>query len=155
MNLDQYPIASDSSNLTYEFESIGPKGIIKKVIQYEPVTNISKNVYNLSFGDLNKISGKIDDTVVSNNSDTKKILLTVARSGLEFSTKFPHAHILIAGSTRSRTRLYQMAFRQYFDEIDKLFDIQGYIENDWRKFESGINYEAFLLTKKPNKLYLY
>ena len=45
-----------------------------------------------------------------------------------------------------------MAFKQHFDEIDKLFDIQGYIEYDWKKFESGINYEAFLLAKKTNEL---
>jgi hypothetical protein len=152
MTLDQYPIASDNSHLTYEFESIGPKGIIRKIVQYQPVGSITKNLYNLSFGDLNKVTGEIDDTVISNNGDTQKILLTVARSALEFSTKFTNAHILIAGSTRSRTRLYQMAFKQHFDEIDKLFDIQGYIEYDWKKFESGINYEAFLLAKKTNKL---
>ena len=45
-----------------------------------------------------------------------------------------------------------MAIRQHFDEIDKLFDIQDYIEKNWRKFEFGINYEAFLFTKKPNKM---
>lgn len=151
MNLDQYPIASDHSHLTFEFESIGPKGIIRKIVQFQPVRSTGKNLYILSFGDLNKVTGEMDDTVVSNNGDTKKILLTVARSALKFSAKFPQAHILIAGSTISRTRLYQMAFKQHFDEIDKLFDIQGYIEFDWKKFESGINYEAFLLVKK-NKL---
>ncbi|MEJ0081027.1 MAG: hypothetical protein WDM78_08810 [Puia sp.] len=135
----------------YRFESVGPKGIIKKVIQYTAVKSIGKNTYNLSFGDLNEISGEPDDTIVSNNNDTKKILLTVARSALEFSSKFPHARILVIGSTRSRTRLYQMTFRQHFEEIDKLFDIQGYVEYDWRKFETGVNYEAFLFTKKPNK----
>ena len=152
MNLDQYPIISDLSHLLYKFESIGPKGIIKKVIQYTPVKSIGKKIYNLSFGDLNEINGEPDDTKVSNNNDTKMILLTVARSALEFSSQFPHARILVIGSTKSRTRLYQMTFRKHFEEIDKLFDIQGYIEYDWRKFESGINYEAFLFTKKLNKL---
>jgi hypothetical protein len=152
MNLDQYPIISESSHLTYKFESIGPKGIIRKFVLYRRISPQNKNYYNLSFGDWDKKNGRLDDTIVSNNGDTKKILLTVARSALEFSTQFPHAYILVVGSTRSRTRLYQMAFSQHFEEIDKLFEIQGYIENNWRKFESGINYDAFLLTKKPNKL---
>ena len=154
MNLDQYPIASDNSHLIYKFESIGPKGIIKKIVQYTPVRSIGKNIYNLSFGDLNEFNGEPDDTVVSNNNDADRILLTVGRSALEFSAQFPHARILVIGSTRSRTRLYQMTLRKHFEDVDKLFDIQEYIEYEWREFESGINYEAFLFMKKSNKLYL-
>jgi hypothetical protein len=40
----------------YKFESIGPKGIIKKIVQYTPVRGIGKDLYNLSFGDWNKIN---------------------------------------------------------------------------------------------------
>ena len=126
MNLDQYPIISDSSHLNYKFESIGPKGIIKKVVQYRPVRSIRKNLYNLSFGDLNKINGEIDDKVVSNNRDTEKIIVTVGFTFLLFVNHFPNAEILIVGSTNSRTRLYQMAINQNIIEIDKFFDLRGF-----------------------------
>lgn len=152
MNLDQYPIASDNSHLTYKFDSIGPKGIIKKAVQYTPVRNIGKNVYNLAFGDLNKISGEIDDTVVSNNNDTKKIMFTVGLTSLQFVNHFPNAEILIVGSTISRTRLYQMIFNQNIIEIEKIFDLQGFRNGYWEKFKTGINFEAFLVKKKLNNL---
>jgi uncharacterized protein involved in outer membrane biogenesis len=152
MNLDQYPIISDSSHLNYKFESIGHKGIIKKAVKYTAVTSIGKNIYNLSFGDLNKISGEIDDTVVSNNNDTNKILLTVGLTSLLFANHFPNAEILIVGSTISRTRLYQMAINQNVIEIGKFFDLKGFRNGNWGKFKAGINFEAFLVTKKLNNL---
>ena len=152
MNLDQYPIASDSSNLTYKFDSIGPKGIIRKVVSYRRINPLNKNYYNLSFGDWDKINGKVNDTIVSNNNDTKKILFTVGLTALQFVNHFPMAEVFIEGSTISRTRLYQMAIRQYFLEIDKLFDLKGLRNGKWEKFKTGINFEAFLLKKKFNNL---
>ena len=152
MNLDQYPIISDGSYLTYKFDSIGPKGIIRKAVQYTPVRSIGKNIYNLSFGDMNKINGEIDDKVVSNNRDTEKIIVTVGFTSLLFVNHFPNAEILIVGSTNSRTRLYQMAINQNIIEIDKFFDLRGFRNGNWEKFKAGVNFEAFLVTKKLNIL---
>jgi hypothetical protein len=152
MNLDQYPIVSDSSNLTYKFDSIGPNGIIRKVVSYRRINSLSKNYYNLSFGDWDKINGKVNDTIVSNNNDTKKILFTVGLTALQFVNHFPTAEVFIEGSTISRTRLYQMTIRQHFIEIDKLFDLRGLRNGKWEKFKPGINFEAFLLKKKFNNL---
>jgi hypothetical protein len=152
MHLDQYSITSDISNLTYKFDSIGPKGIIKKIVQFKAVKSMGINVYNLAFGDLNEISGEIDDIIVSNNNDTKKILFTVGTTSLQFINHFPNAKILIVGSTISRTRLYQMVINQNIVEIDKLFDLRGFRNGNWEKFTSGINFEAFLVKKKLNNL---
>jgi hypothetical protein len=44
--------------------------------------------------------------------------------------------------------LYQMAINQNIQEIDKYFDIQGFRNGDWRKFEKGLNFEGFLIKKK-------
>jgi uncharacterized protein involved in outer membrane biogenesis len=152
MHLDQYPIISDDSRLVYKFESVGPKGVIRKAVQYTPVRNIGKNVYNLAFGDLNKKNGKIDDTAVSNNNDTKKILITVGSTSLQFVNHFPDAEILIVGSTIARTRLYQMAINQNIIEIEKIFDLRGLKNGNWQHFKVGINFEAFLVKKKLNNL---
>jgi hypothetical protein len=152
MNFDHYPISFDNSHIKYEFESIGPKGIIRKVVQYQQVRNISKNFYNLSFGDLDEESGLPDDFVVSNNNDTKKILFTVGSTALQFINHFPDAEILIIGSTISRTRLYQMAINQHIVEIDKIFDLKGFENGHWERFKKGTNFEAFLVKKKLNNL---
>jgi hypothetical protein len=152
MHLEQYPIISDIWNLTYKFDSIGPKGVIRKVVSYRRFNLQNKNYYNLSFGDWDKINGKIDDTIISNNGDTNKILLTVGLTALQFVNHFPNAEVFIEGSTISRTRLYQMTIRQYFMEIDKLFDLQGFRNGHWEIFKTGINFEAFLLKKKFNNL---
>lgn len=152
MNLDQYLIASDNSHLTYKFDSIGPKGIIRKLVSYRKINTLNKNYYNLSFGDWDKVNGRVNDTIISNNSDTKKILFTVGLTALQFLNHFPSAEVFIEGSTISRTRLYQMTIRQYIVEIDKLLDLKGYRNGNWEMFKPGINYEAFLLKKKINNL---
>jgi len=48
----------------------------------------------------------------------------------------------------ARTRLYQMAIAQNFEEIDKLFEIEGFINGQWGKFKTGINFEGFLISLK-------
>jgi hypothetical protein len=148
MHLDQYPITSDGSHLSYKFESIGPKGIIRKVVLYRKMKSRHGIFYNLSFGDWDEINGNIDDRVISNNYDTEKILVTVARTALQFSNHFPNTNVLIAGSTKSRTRLYQMAINQNLNQIEILFEIKGYTNGCWKKFKTGINFEAFLIRKK-------
>ena len=152
MNLEQYSIISDSSHLSYKFESVGPKGIIRKVVRYTLIKDLFENYYNLSFGDWDEITGRIDDNIISNNNDTKKVLLTVAFTALQFVNHFPEAEILIVGSTKSRTRLYQMAINENIIEIDKLFELQGFRNGDLEKFKTGINFDAFLIKKKIKKM---
>jgi hypothetical protein len=45
--LDKYQLSADSNLMVFEFESIGPKGKITKVVQYSE-TNL-KGLYNLGF----------------------------------------------------------------------------------------------------------
>jgi Family of unknown function (DUF6934) len=148
MNLDQYPIASDNSHLTYEFESIGPKGVIKKFVLFQRIGSQNSSYYNLSFGDWDEINNEINDCITSNNSDSKKVLFTVAITTKLFTTHFPDATILIEGSTKSRTRLYQMSIVQNLQEIEKYFKILGLRNGKWRKFKTGINFDAFLIKRK-------
>ena len=49
MQLPRYTYKTNENFQDYEFISIGPKGIIKKVVRF---TEISNNVFNLGFGDL-------------------------------------------------------------------------------------------------------
>ncbi len=72
---EKYIYKTNTSFLDYEFESIGPKGVIKKIARFNLLEN---NIYNFGFGDLNHVTGEISDTVISNNNDGDKVLITVA-----------------------------------------------------------------------------
>jgi hypothetical protein len=152
MNIERYSIINDNSSLSYKFESNGPGGTIKKVVQFEKIKGLRENIYNLTMGDWDENKGTINDLVISNNNDTTKVLFTVAFTILEFVSHFPNTSVLIAGSTDSRTRLYQMAISKNVKEIDKLFYIQGFRNGYWENFQPGRNFEAFLMNKKPGKL---
>src|SRR6185437_9084289 len=92
----------------YEFESVGPKGKIIKIIRFS-LTNIDGVTYiNLGFGDEDFALGGINDLSVSNNDDKDKILATIASAVLDFTAIYPDMMVYAKGSTPVRTRLYQM-----------------------------------------------
>jgi len=102
---DKYLYKTNSSFLDYEFESKGPKGKIKKVARF---SEIGVNIYNFGFGDLNEMTGEISDTIVSNNGDGDKVLLTVANIIYDFTDVYIGVAVFIQGTSPSRTRRYQM-----------------------------------------------
>ena len=63
MDLDRYEFNISKRLSDYEFISEGPKGRIKKVVRFNFMTS---NIYNLTFGDLNENTGKINDKIVTN-----------------------------------------------------------------------------------------
>lgn len=151
MHLNAYQYTANSNHFDYEFESIGPKGTIKKVVRLSP---IESQVYNLGFGDLNELTGEIDDFSVSDNADTNQILGTVAQIVYDFTILYPDAIVFVQGTTSARTRLYQMRISQHWDTISVLFTVHGYVSDGWSPFEKKKNYEAFIakrnITKEPN-----
>ena len=92
---------------------------------------------------MDERTGNISDLVATNNADTEKVLATIAIIADDFIKKYPTAIISIKGSTKSRTRLYQINIAKYLEEINKTFQIQGYINGEWELFRKDINYEAF------------
>jgi hypothetical protein len=107
--------------MTFEFISEGPKGLIHKLVRYQP-TNL-KEVYNLAFGDKDHTTGNIDDSVISNNKDSEKVLATVVATIYAFTDKYPDAWIYATGSTKSRTRLYIMGITKLFSEVNDDFEL--------------------------------
>jgi hypothetical protein len=142
MHLERYEFEVKKN--TYVFFSHGPKGVIKKAVIYHKAIETNP-LYSLSFGDWNQEINWIDDRVITNNGDTKKILATVAATVVNFSMQNPDASIFAVGSTPSRTRLYQMNIASNLTFILPLFEIDGFIRNNWQSFQTGINYSALLL----------
>lgn len=148
MELDKYPLHISEEKNTYEFYSFGPKGRIRKVVKYKKIPEWNENIYNLSFGDYDHNTGKIDDNARSNNNDRDKILATVADTFLDFTRKFPGVYIYVEGSTPVRTRLYQIKIVVNLEKINEFVEIYGFMENSWETFSSSKNYEAFLIRMK-------
>ncbi|HEX8461664.1 MAG TPA: hypothetical protein VF623_09545 [Segetibacter sp.] len=146
---DRYDFRISLEGFVYEFASEGFKARINKLIIYSE-TEV-KDVYNLAFGDKNDDTGEIDDEVVSNNGDTKRVLNTVASTVSDFFSKIPNASIYIVGSTPSRTRLYRISISNNIEEIEEDFEVYGQTGYKWVKFEKGINCAAFLIRRKKSK----
>jgi hypothetical protein len=146
MKLDKYQLKAGQELLSYEFISEGPKGLIRKRIQFTLVNR--DQVFNLAFGDKDTVTGYIDDLAVSNNGDSEKILATVVGAVYAFCDRYPDAWIYASGSTSARTRLYKICITKYYDEIKDDFDIYGQIGENWEPFEKGRDYIAFLAQRK-------
>jgi hypothetical protein len=147
---NKYAYYTHSSFLDFEFESIGPKGIIKKVARF---SLMGTNVYNFGFGDLDIGTGELSDTIVSNNGDGDKILMTVASIIYDFTSVYLGAAVFIKGTTDSRTRRYQMGINKYWDEINMIFEVFGLKNEKWEPFRKGENYIAFLGRRKVSFLF--
>lgn len=134
MKNSKYHYKAEGNFEFFEFYSEGPKGIIKKVVEYQKTIN--ENVYNLAFGDFDEQNKSINDMTVTNNGDSLKVLATVASTVYAFIEKYPQASIIATGSTLVRTRLYRMGITNNLDEISKDFYIFGYNEDEqWVEFE--------------------
>lgn len=94
-NLPRYDIRIGETKRSYEFTSIGIKGKIDKMVSFQE-TNI-ENLYNLGFGDKDPITGEIDDTIVTNNGDTEKVLSTIVGIVFAFTQKFPNVWVYAHG----------------------------------------------------------
>ena len=128
---DKYKYNTNSSFLDFEFESIGPKGVIKKVARFSEMGN---NIYNFGFGDLDETTGEISDTVVSNNSDGDKVLATVASIIYDFTSIYTRAAVFIQGTTSARTRRYQMGIKKIWTQISPIFEVLGLKNEKWEQF---------------------
>lgn len=146
MKYEKYELESDRKLLLFEFTSSGPKGKIKKIVQYAE-TNL-KNYYNLGFGDKDATTGEIDDLIITNNGDSQKILATVASTVYAFTDKYPDAMIYAKGSNKVRTRLYRIGITNNLIEIKKDFFVFGLKDNRWKTFRENSEYEAFLILRK-------
>lgn len=152
MNLAKYDYNTDPTYTSFTFQSDGPKGIIEKVVNYQMIPDFvlpdGRQVINLGFGDWDAKNKKVDDSTISNNNDRDKVLATVAATVLEFTDKHGNLPIFAQGSSAAKTRLYQMGINANRSEVEKLFIVLGLLNGRWLKFDSGINFEAFLVIRK-------
>jgi hypothetical protein len=146
MNLERYPVKADDDFRRFEFFSVGPKGRIKKVVQFQQLSK--DGTYNLAFGDWDENSESINSNARTNNGDRDKVMGAVASAVFEFMLVHSKAAVYATGATKARTRLYQMGISKHLSEITFRYKIEGWLNDKWEPFERGKNYEAFALEKK-------
>ncbi len=143
MKQPKYLLTASDDFTVFEFVSEGTHGAIYKLIEFT-ATEIT-GLYNLAFGDKDEITAAMNDEVITNNGDMEKVLATVVEAVYIFTNNAPNCLVYATGSTLSRTRLYRIGISKYWDKIQKDFYIFGEQNDQWLPFESGINYDGFIL----------
>ncbi len=121
MNYPRYDYSAEDELNIFEFDSIGKKGKIKKIVQYTEMS--VKGYYKLGFGDLDIETREINDEVITTNGDGQKVLATVVSTLYAFTGKNPNAYVYATGSSESRTRLYRMGISNNLEELKKDFSL--------------------------------
>ena len=148
MNYDKYFFTKIPKEYYYDFVSVGPNGNVPKRVRFSLMGDADVWIYSLSFGDVDKRSGSIDDTVKTNNADHQKVLTTVAAALQDFLNAYPRVYVVATGSTPSRNRLYQMGILSILEEINDRFIVFGRCAGQWEQFRKGVNYDAFMAKRK-------
>jgi len=146
MRYDTYHAAvMDRSRNIYEFISVGPRGMVLKRVIFKPMAN--EGVFNLAFGDVDGTT--VTDEVITNNGDRDKILATIAKIVDMYTMTYPERFIYLRGSTPARTRLYKMAISANIEELDKKYEIFGYVNDEVPVpfFKEGL-FTAFLVMRR-------
>ncbi len=149
---ERYEIEINEVNSDFEFTSIGKNGEIRKVVQFR---NFGiPNAFNLGFGDKDLATGNVDDKVVTDNGDFKKVLATVAATAYTFTEDKLGAVIIIRGSNKARVRLYQIAISKYLERISEDFVVYGFSQkkSNWEIFNRNSRYKGFMFQRKNNIL---
>jgi hypothetical protein len=149
MNYSAYPIERIGKELTFVFESNNYEGTnpVIKIVDFVKVIRYSKTYYNLEFGDLSVKSWQIDDLVVTNNGDMRKVLRTVAATLDIFFDEYPTEEVHIGGSDEVRHSYYHKLIRDYHKIISIHYEVQGCINKKIEPFEANKEYE-FIVVKK-------
>jgi hypothetical protein len=147
MNYPRYEYATEDELNIFEFDSVGTKGKVTKIIQYTEMS--IKGYFNLGFGDLDLKTKEVNDEIVTNNGDGQKVLATVVSTVYAFTAKNPDAYVYATGSNEARTRLYRMGITNNLEELKKDFHVYG-LRNDevFEPFIVGEDYLGFLVTRK-------
>jgi hypothetical protein len=145
MNYPHYDIQESISRLHFEFVSQGPKGHIRKVVDYSYIEELG--VWNLGFGDYNAITRSIDDQIVTDNGDGRKVLATVIFTLNEFFIGHPEAIVFFTGSTERRTELYGRIIQQNIRDFSNRFLVEGVNQDgSTEAFNRSKSYFAYLIS---------
>ncbi len=139
-----YPFEASEDYLSFWFESCSSGCRIQKSVEFE---EIGVDLYNLAFGDMDK-KGQLNDMVVSNNGDMRKVLATVVKTALAFFEMYPERSIYFSGNSSSRNRLYRAILTRDIENWSGVFEVQGIMQGMPVQFSQNMDFEGFLIKRK-------
>jgi hypothetical protein len=143
MTGENYELFSYSGRIAFLFNSEGPKGVIAKIVLFE---HLGGKYYNLAFGDLENYN--LNDRVISNNADTRKVISTIFKAINIFFEFHPNAVVQINPVDEKREKLYNFILKNRFDEIDQNYLVKGIAGRKKENYNSKKMYERFEISKK-------
>lgn len=153
MKYDYYNELMVSDNFDkVDFVSKGRRGQVLKRIVFTEINR--SNIFNLSFGDVEE-DGEYGDFIVTDNGDRNKVLATIARVIMHFTSRYPQRSIILRGSTEARNRLYRMAIGLNLEELSRDFCIYSFIGGRLIRFERDMEVSTFYIKRKTAKNRLY
>ena len=149
MNYPYYDVQESPSRLHFEFTSEGPNSSILKVVDYAYMDALG--LWNLGFGDYDPVSDTVNDKVVSDNGDGRKVIATVFFTLNEFFAEYPEATVFFTGSTNLRTEVYGRIIKQNLQHFPNRFVVEGVNKDGSTEvFNSHKLYSAFLISLLRN-----
>ncbi|HEX8061127.1 MAG TPA: hypothetical protein VF473_09345 [Cyclobacteriaceae bacterium] len=81
--------------MTLKFVSYNKHGTnpVIKMVDYVPIMQFGRKYYNLEFGDYRVEKDDIDDIVVTDNGDMRRVLKTVAMTLETFFDELPNEEV--------------------------------------------------------------
>ena len=117
MNYKPYTLNVNENKTRFQFQSVGKRGIFEKVIQFMPLPN---GLYNLALLDYNQVTGEENNLSITDNGDMPEVLATVMKAIIIFFTEFPDRTVYFKGSSKSRTRLYQISINKVYLDLKRI-----------------------------------
>lgn len=142
-----YPLNKSNDSVTFQFESIGPRGIFLKEVRFDPVEDFS-DYYQLILADIDKENNK-SVLSESRNHDMNKIMATVIKCIVIFLENHLSSRIVFSGSTEIRTRLYRIIINKLLGKIRDKFEIEGFSDiHGLEPFNLNHEYSFFVTSIK-------
>jgi len=99
MHQPRYDLVVSPNRSRYEFVSVGPRGSIRKVVEYTYLDELA--IWNLGFGDVNPVTDEISDDVISDNEDGRKVMTTVLMTLFTFFGEYSGDTVILLGAIRA------------------------------------------------------
>ena len=145
MNHEAYTLRANEQNTRFQFQSIGKRGVFEKVISFG---QLDGNIFNLALLDYNPSNGEESDLSITDNGDLKEILATALTAIRLFLDRYPDKFVYVKGSSKSRTRLYQISINKLYPFLKDDLSVFGLQNDRWFEVEPNHSFESFLITKK-------
>lgn len=129
----------------FDFISMGRRGPIAKRVTFIPT--LSREVYNVSFGDITG-TGETNIHTVTDNGDRDEVLAAVLQVIDNYTAAHPDRWLFFWGSTPERVRLFRMMIGRHLEELSRRFYIYGEVNNQFVPFHRNMDLKGFLLRKK-------